>query len=428
MLTGFAGAAGAAHEPDRIAPMTTALALLAITTALAGMMLAIVWSLRRCGLPGVGDWWRANLLLTAAMILITTRGFVPDVLSVLVANVGLAWALALFHVGVQRFCGRPPPWRTLLAGTGAVAAGIVYWRYVDDDVNARVLVVSVFHGAVCMWTGLTLWRNRPRPGHDRHGMPLPLPGGNRRRDAVRGPRAPWIITAGFALLFAVGHGIRGMVSLDALLAGDTLAAPGFHPVFLAVGALVMPAMTMGAVLMIHGAIVERLEAVANTDYLTGVLSRKAFEEQAARVLAFAEARGMPVALLIVDVDHFKVVNDTHGHAAGDAVLTAFSAAVADTIRQGDLIGRLGGEEFAVLLPGASDHEASRIAERVRAAAAAQMVRWHGVVIPYTVSGGLASWQKGEDFAALAARADTALYVAKLAGRNRTRSHEEMTAA
>lgn len=401
--------------------MNNALALLAITTALAGMMLAIVWSLRRCGLPGVMEWWRSNLVLTLAMVLITLRGHVPDALSIVVGNAGLSWALALFHAGVARFCGRTPPWRALLAGTAAVTAGIVYWRYVSDDFNARVVVVSIFNAAVCGSAGLMLWRWRPRKDRDAARR------GEDRR-AVGGPKGPWMTTATFALLFAFGHAVRGVVSLQAALSHGAAGTPGMNTIFLALGALVMPAMTMGAVLMIHGAIVDRLEAVANRDYLTGVLSRKAFEEGAARVLALAQSSGMPVTLLILDVDHFKLVNDTHGHAAGDAVLVAFTAALARQVRSGDLVGRLGGEEFAVLLPGAPHHEAEPIAERIRAAAASQPVDWRGIAIRYTVSGGLASWQKGEDVAALAARADTALYVAKLAGRNRMRSHEGMAAA
>ncbi|MGY8525483.1 GGDEF domain-containing protein [Paracidovorax citrulli] len=406
--------------------MNGATAMLVITTALGVIMLAIVWSLRRCGLPGVREWWQANLTMTVSMSLFALRGAIPDLVSVVVANAGLALSLALYHAGTVRFCSRTPPWRTLLAGIAGVMAGIVYWFYVQDDANIRVVVVSVFHAGVCFATGVVLLRNVPaRASGDADQR-------RARNDgpaAMGGPRTPWFATATFALLFGIGHVVRGVLSAMASLdTGAEPQLPGFHIIFLALGALVMPALSMGAVLMIHGAIVQRLEAVANTDFLTGVLSRKAFEDMASRAIARATASGTAVALLIVDVDRFKMVNDTHGHAAGDAVLTAFAGTLTSSVRPADRIGRLGGEEFAVLLPGASSGDAQRIAERIRAAVAAEPVPWGTATIPYTVSGGHATWRPGDTLATLAARADAALYLAKVSGRNRMHADEPAATA
>ncbi|MBY4896022.1 GGDEF domain-containing protein [Cupriavidus sp. AU9028] len=402
--------------------MSGATAMLVITTALGGIMLAIVWSLRRCGLPGVREWWQANLTMTASMMLFSLRGTIPDLLAVVVANTGLAFSLALYHAGTARFCGRTPPWRTLLTGIAGVVAGIVYWRYMHDDANIRVVVVSVFHAGVCFATGIVLLRGVP--ARTVPGAAAPLPPRSDRAVPMGGPRAPWVATATFALLFGIGHTLRGILSaLASLDATPGAPMPGFHIIFLALGALVMPILSMGAVLMIHGAIVQRLEAIANTDFLTGVLSRKAFEDMAARAIGRAANSGTAVALLIVDVDRFKMVNDTWGHAAGDAVLTAFAQTLTGSVRPGDRIGRLGGEEFAVLLPGATGADAQRIAERIRAAAAAAPVHWGKAAIAYTVSGGHATWRHGDTLATLAERADAALYLAKVSGRNRVHSAE-----
>lgn len=381
--------------------MTNALPLIAITAALSAMMLAIIWSLRRCGLPGVHQWWLSNMTVTLGLVLVALRGVIPDLLSVVVANPMLAWGMALFHAGTMQFCGRPAPWRTLVAGTLAVLAGIVFWRYVYDDFNMRVFVVSGFHSLLCGWTAVVLWRFRPT-----------------------GRAAPYhLVTAAFAVFFAVGHAIRGIWSL--LASVDSIAGtapPGLNVAFIALGALVMPAMGMGAVLMIHDAMIRRLETIANTDFLTGVLSRKAFEDIARSELQRAPRAGHGPSILIVDIDRFKSVNDCHGHAAGDIVLAQFARCASESLRAADHIGRLGGEEFVILLPGTGWEAAGRVAERLRAEAGCKAVTGAFGSIHYTVSGGYATWQYGESLEQLCARADAALYTAKLAGRNRVHGH------
>ncbi|CAG9171586.1 hypothetical protein LMG32289_02431 [Cupriavidus pampae] len=388
---------------EDVTPMSAPLALLVITAALGAMMLAIVWSLRRCGLPGVRDWCQANLIATVALVLFALRGMVPDVLTVVVANAALAWALCMFYAGTERFCGTTPPWRWLIVGTVGVAVGIAALRYVVDDFSARVALVSVFHALLCAGISLTLIRHRPRDRAASH----------------------FLTTATFALGFALAHATRGVLAAMSML-GDSLSAPGLNVVFLTLGALVMPALTMGAVLMIHDSLVRRLEAIANTDALTGVASRKAYEDEAARELARAVRGGPSPALVIIDIDRFKSVNDTWGHAAGDAVLREFARVAAEEIRATDRLARLGGEEFVILLPATGEAEARHVAERIRARAAANPVETLlGSTVHYTVSGGVATWRAGETLAQLSARADAALYRAKLDGRNRTVGQSEL---
>ena len=387
--------------------MSDPFALQAVTTLLGIMMLAIVWSLRRCGQPGVTLWWQANLTGMAALLLFTLRGMIPDVLSIVVANGALAWALALFHAGISRFCGREPPWRAMVAGTLAVVAGIVTWRYGFNDFNTRVVIVSAFHATFCACAGYVLVRYRPRGRSASH----------------------YLTTAGFAFFLSAAHALRGVLSaLSVMDHPATTSTPGLNAAFLVLGALAMPGLTMGAVLMIHDAMVRQLEAVANTDFLTRVMSRKAFENEAGRELARAERGGRPPVLLIVDIDHFKAVNDTFGHAAGDAVLVEFARAAAASLRAPDRIGRMGGEEFVVLLPASSMEEARHAAERIRALAEESPVSGPFGTVRYTVSGGYAAWHPGESLAQLTTRADTALYMAKLSGRNRMLAHEPAPAA
>lgn len=163
---------------------------------------------------------------------------------------------------------------------------------------------------------------------------------------------------------------------------------------------------------------DRLFDLATTDTLTGCANRRHLFERAHQALALAHRSSQPLSLLIADLDHFKRVNDTYGHAGGDKVLVAAAKAYAAHVRTSDILARIGGEEFAILMPG-TDREGGRIlAERLRQAVAETVVDMDGKAVRATTSVGLATLEKAETFEALFARADAALYGAKHAGRNR----------
>jgi diguanylate cyclase (GGDEF)-like protein len=164
---------------------------------------------------------------------------------------------------------------------------------------------------------------------------------------------------------------------------------------------------------------ETLEQAALTDALTGMNNRRYFDEALGQYLMEFGRIGKPVGLMIFDLDHFKLINDTHGHDVGDDVLRAVATCLKDMTRYHDVVARLGGEEFAVVAPGMNADMLARLAERIRAAIA---------VIPITVTGnvrlrvtssvGLAVWNGKEDADELFRRADQHLYRAKRLGRNR----------
>jgi diguanylate cyclase (GGDEF)-like protein len=168
-----------------------------------------------------------------------------------------------------------------------------------------------------------------------------------------------------------------------------------------------------------------LRVVASRDDLTGLLNRKAFMDTAAEQLNNLSITKGSGALVLADLDHFKSVNDTYGHAAGDLALQTFADACTATVRSTDLVGRYGGEEFVLLIPGASAERAEIIAEAIsRRLAAATTV--DGMEMP-TVSYGISTYDAATtDVERLIASADAALYKAKSLGRNRTarsdRSH------
>lgn len=163
-------------------------------------------------------------------------------------------------------------------------------------------------------------------------------------------------------------------------------------------------------------VIDDLKKVGSTDTLTGLLNRRGFEARADLVLA--EPGPVPTSLVYCDIDHFKAINDAHGHAAGDRVIKGFAELLAAGIRVGDVAGRVGGEEFAILLPGADLAEARLFSERVRE----NLERHRFDSLPaqsgVTASFGIAEQQATEPLSDLMRRADKMLYVAKRTGRNR----------
>lgn len=161
----------------------------------------------------------------------------------------------------------------------------------------------------------------------------------------------------------------------------------------------------------------RRQAVAS-DYLTGLANRRAFFEAAELEIERCQRSPRPLSLIMFDADHFKQVNDRHGHPAGDAVLQHLAGLLATTFRQIDVVARLGGEEFAVLLPSTDLPAAEAAANRLRLAVAAQPVEVDGTLIRYTVSGGVTMLRdSASGIDALIRQADRALYAAKARGRN-----------
>jgi diguanylate cyclase (GGDEF)-like protein len=166
------------------------------------------------------------------------------------------------------------------------------------------------------------------------------------------------------------------------------------------------------------------KTAASTDPLTGMFNRRGFAEASSRLIDREAHAGRPVTALIFDIDHFKSINDRFGHAAGDEVLKLFSIVVINTLRLSDLSGRVGGEEFAALLP-CSLEEGVIAAERVRTAFANSGIVVETGPVDTTVSIGVAGGPAGTELEVLLAAADTALYQAKRTGRNRVEAAEEL---
>jgi diguanylate cyclase (GGDEF)-like protein len=235
-----------------------------------------------------------------------------------------------------------------------------------------------------------------------------------------GPRSPIpsllaIPVLGVAARFSnLGLMVGAPISVALVLATTLGADPAYvlaHPEALATPLLLVLCAAAYVSPLIASDV--RHRADSTLDQLTGLLNRRAFDLRFAEIAQQAAISGQPVSVVLADIDRFKTVNDEHGHAVGDAVLRDIAHVLRGSLRSFELLYRFGGEEFLLLLPGAHEDAAARIAATLRTAVEGR----RPAGLPVTASFGVAT-ATGDDFPTLVARADAALYAAKAAGRNR----------
>ncbi len=376
--------------------MPTPLSILIVTMLSGVISTAILLSLPTF-IPGVKRWILASVLTLLSIGLVALRGQIPGVASGLIASEVFVIASLLQLQGCRQFFGRNPSvWLEYVACV-AVFIAIAYWTYVSESLQARIAVASIFH----VYAYLSIaWLSH-------HVSQLGRPKYSYRFIAV------------VAFLAASGHLLRGvMYGTGMEFQNRFLESTSANLLFFSLSILRLPCLAVGMAMLAHDHMAEKLKSLANTDDLTGLLTRRAFFQQAQAALAFADRSGEPLSIAIVDLDYFKAVNDRHGHASGDRVLADFAATMTKNLRASDLVGRLGGEEFAILCPATGSFETARLLDRLRAkvdgSSGTISFREDGC----TFSAGVDECREGDTLESLMARADAALYEAKARGRNR----------
>lgn len=172
-------------------------------------------------------------------------------------------------------------------------------------------------------------------------------------------------------------------------------------------------------------VVTELSEMALTDELTGLLNRRGYKEKAEKAISYSKVHLTDLTMLMLDIDHFKMVNDTYGHIVGDFVLINLAKIMKKRFRKEDILVRAGGEEFILLLQNTSEQDAYKLAEKLRVNVQEQVFDIEGYLIQFTVSIGIATCEAGVDLAELTSRADTACYLAKEHGRNRTEIYKKI---
>lgn len=364
-------------------------------------MLLVLRSLARSGVAGVGAWSRANGVAIAGLVLFAGRGVLPDILTIEAANLLFLCAPALMYAGFLQYGQRPVPRKRLLAWVAVGTGLLAVFHDVVDAPPVRIALSSLAHGVLYGAIAVTL-RRQAQVRTQVHGRDYP------RRFAT------WV-----AVVLCALHAARTLIyAVQYQASVSPFDDSALNVAFFAAGTLALPALTLGAVMMVNADIIGRATWAADHDHLTGAWSRRAFFALAEREVERAHRSGQPLSVLVFDVDHFKAINDTHGHACGDRVLADIVLRAETVIRSVDACARLGGEEFAVLLPDTGEATARAVAERLRAALDRGMEAGGTERVACTVSIGLAALGAGESLAGLLGRADAALYEAKAGGRNR----------
>ncbi len=347
-------------------------------------------------------WALGNLLATVGL-LVGAMTMAPDFVHAVLSYGLMGLGLALVLRGLRLHCGLGLGLCPVLVITGLALALPAVFLWVVPSLAGRLLVTGAFFGLLNWACAAVLLR----------GM-------------RKGTRAVmWVTTAGF-LLFGVVLLLRaGVLALHPTEANEDLQLVMALTLFCI--PLAQVAITFGLMMMIARRYVEELRRLSVMDKLTGVHNRAGMEMLGSRVLQRARMARRPVCALMIDADHFKRINDEHGHAGGDAVLRQIAEAIGAPLRPGDLLARFGGEEFVALLEGLDQDGGLRVAERLRERVEASAVQHGTKLLRCTISVGVAcSRQQGDELAPLLAAADKALYEAKQQGRNRVVGAVELT--
>ena len=373
----------------------TLLFTVAVATFCICISLLLIWSSSRhetCIL----SWGTAFGLAVLTMILVALRGRAPHVLSVTVANAVLLASFGALWLGYRQFTGTTGRFDRWIACAGALIwLVLATTSSLFEDMNARMAVLSGIEFIFFLFIVVGLvrhYRDEPLPSV---GLTTVLIGAHAAVQAYR------VVSS------IIVPNDPDIVALpNTLLMGLSLIESSTFVVFLGLLQLVM----------IGQRSERRYRIVAETDSLTGLANRRHFLERIGPALIGDDERG---ALILFDIDHFKSVNDTHGHPTGDRALMAFAATLAAAAPVDSIASRVGGEEFALFLPKATVDEAVEVADRIRRMTGDLRVAATTGAVSLTVSCGVASISETEpDFQNLHAAADSALYAAKSAGRNR----------
>lgn len=343
------------------------------------------------GVPGIRFWVLGNLLLITGFLFLSAK-MAPHPLLTITFDTSIAAGFYFFYTGFRSHKGQAatdaalglfPVFVILFAGI------MIYLTYYGTDDVGRSAFVTMVIACLCFFiafeiAGIT-WSNR-------------------------------ILTSGFAVLMTL-HGIWNLIRSTVILTipdtktfleGGMMAKVTFCESF-----IVIFAFTLAYVLLILDYLMVQIRQQAEIDSLTDVFNRRAFIKLVEKARGAAQRNGTDLSIIAIDLDRFKDVNDTYGHAAGDTALRHFSSVVTGALRPGDILGRTGGEEFMVLLPETGNTSALDIAERLRLKIEQSAVSFEERQIHLTISLGVSSTPCGEkSFDQLTKEADVALYRAK----------------
>lgn len=366
-----------------------------MTMYMCGAMSIVMFSLYRSfrhEVDGIGQWSLGLFLLLLAAALFSLREHLSQSAIVLLTNSAMLCGIGLSMIGTEKFFGRPPSWLLYKLCLFAGLAGIAWWQLGDADFGARValfsFIVFVFYARQVVLVA--------RHG-ERHFSSLFF-------GVLMLLQAGVVLARGVAALRHGGDTVD--LFKDAVLINMYLATGNFMALLLTVGFMAIAMRRLQTI----------LEKRSTLDPLTQVLNRRGFDDAYQREKAQLRRKQRPMTLMSLDLDFFKAINDSHGHATGDRVLAHVARLVGSVLRETDHLARFGGEEFVVLLPDTQAERAAIVAQRIRELLCQPCDEQ---LPPCTISIGIACQSRiDESLDSLLLRADAALYRAKENGRDR----------
>lgn len=376
--------------------MTTSLFFLmwGLATALA---LPLLLPFHTRGVGGVRAFIVANALAVLSLLSYASADFMAPGIYVMASNAAWVCAVGLVYVGLRQFFGlRPHIARTVGVNVACLLA-FALMLYAEDLMGARMVLFSVYTCVYMAMAGRVIFQQRDQI--QTRGVSLYL----------------MLAIFGLAALHAVravvyGAGFEQPVSL--------LQPTAWGLFFIVCGSATVPALFLALLLLVQTSLSEQMQAALTFDSLTGAYSRRSILDELEHELQRCSRMGGQLAVLVLDIDHFKSINDRYGHAAGDTALRHYAHVVQNAVRGSDRFGRLGGEEFVLLMYDCDPARALIHAQRVCDALRDTPLYLQGAEVQMTTSGGLASYQAGDSADVILARADVALYRAKEQGRDR----------
>ena len=345
---------------------------------------------------GIRYWAVASLCISITMALAYFQLTVSSKWIIVLGAILLAMGMCFQLIGLQVFKNVRCNWNLVICVIALVFVQSVYFTVYRFEPGLRAIANSLVYAFINFACARLLL------------VPAELP----LRTAYR------FTGLSFAFLGVVMVARASAIALSSPDSYTLYSNLMINPLTFFVSSMAQLCLTFGFVLMINYRMAGDLQTLASRDSLTGAYNRRSLEEEGIRMWARCSRRGESLGLMMIDIDHFKSINDRYGHLAGDEVLRKLTELATNSIRTDDYFARFGGEEFCILLPSISEEEARKLAERIREAYENLNIRFNGAQLKSTISIGVAiSNPYDAKFQLLVEKGDQALYRAKLLGRN-----------
>lgn len=364
-----------------------------VSIVILSHMVLIIWN---PSIPGIPLWAAGNLALGSGFYLLVLRPYLPVFFTIVLANTLILCGYYLIYLGIRKYMGKR------LFSHKAFILFIIfyilyegYFSYSSFDLVNRASLSAM---ATAILSFLISWETL-------------------QKLTVRS--IPYLFFSGTFFIHALFNLLRSFFLLFMPDQTPFFQGGGMAKLLFSELVVFIFAITLGYIFLISARLVEKLRQQAEIDHLTEIFNTRALSKLAGKALSMTRRNDTILSVLLIDIDHFKKINDSYGHAAGDKILRDFARTLSRNIRPSDVVGRIGGEEFTILLPDTDKAEAFKVADRLRSIVETTKFRHKNATIQFTISVGVTSSDgKGKDFDIIMREADTALYQAKKEGRNK----------